>query len=138
MMPIEQDEDNAQSATVILFRIVSEDESLVRNDKEYSGRIFMFLDQEPGEVISTRSAPEKVGELADNMSFLVAIASCSKSKRKILVPKETEPPVREVIEGIPAASSSSKKKLRKRRRLVEVLFFPKTLARKSSKLFVMP
>uniref|UniRef100_A0A803Q7M9 Uncharacterized protein n=1 Tax=Cannabis sativa TaxID=3483 RepID=A0A803Q7M9_CANSA len=51
-----------------------------------------------------------------NMSFLAAMASCSNLKRKILVLKEIEPPVREVVQGIPAASATLKKKVKKRGR----------------------
>uniref|UniRef100_A0A803QFF4 RNase H type-1 domain-containing protein n=1 Tax=Cannabis sativa TaxID=3483 RepID=A0A803QFF4_CANSA len=34
------------------------------------------------------------------MSFLASMKSCSNLKRKILMPKETEPPIREVVWGI--------------------------------------
>uniref|UniRef100_A0A803QK37 Uncharacterized protein n=1 Tax=Cannabis sativa TaxID=3483 RepID=A0A803QK37_CANSA len=44
------------------------------------------------------------------MSSLAAMASCSNSKRKILMLKESEPLVREVVQGIHAAFISSKKK----------------------------
>uniref|UniRef100_A0A803PL87 Uncharacterized protein n=1 Tax=Cannabis sativa TaxID=3483 RepID=A0A803PL87_CANSA len=39
--------------------------------------------------------------------------------RKILVLKETDPPVKEVVQGIPAASTASKKKVRKSGRTTE-------------------
>uniref|UniRef100_A0A803PCI2 Uncharacterized protein n=1 Tax=Cannabis sativa TaxID=3483 RepID=A0A803PCI2_CANSA len=45
------------------------------------------------------------------MSILAVMASHSNLKRKISVLKETEPIVREVVQGIPATSTTSKKKV---------------------------
>uniref|UniRef100_A0A803Q7W5 Uncharacterized protein n=1 Tax=Cannabis sativa TaxID=3483 RepID=A0A803Q7W5_CANSA len=53
-------------------------------------------------------------EREDNMSFLVAMASCLNLKRRILTLEETKPPVREVVQGILAASTALKKKVKKR------------------------
>ncbi|KAM6547895.1 hypothetical protein CsatB_019571 [Cannabis sativa] len=54
------------------------------------------------------------------MSFLTAMASCSNSRQKILIPKESDPPIREVVQGIHATSVASKKKVRKRSKHVDV------------------
>uniref|UniRef100_A0A803PJU6 Uncharacterized protein n=1 Tax=Cannabis sativa TaxID=3483 RepID=A0A803PJU6_CANSA len=49
-----------------------------------------------------------------NMSFLAGMSSSSNSKQKVPALKESEPPVREVVQGIPTACVALKKKVRKR------------------------
>uniref|UniRef100_A0A803P6J8 Uncharacterized protein n=1 Tax=Cannabis sativa TaxID=3483 RepID=A0A803P6J8_CANSA len=92
IVPLKKDDEDAQSATVILSQI---------DDRE---------------VTSTQTVLEKDRESTDNMRFMVAMASCSNLKRKILVSKEIEPPVREVVQVIPAASTASKREVKKRSR----------------------
>ncbi|KAM6562404.1 hypothetical protein CsatB_022402 [Cannabis sativa] len=55
------------------------------------------------------------------MSLLAAMASYSNLKQKILVSKEFEPPIREVVHGIPVVSVALKKKVKKRSRPIDVV-----------------
>uniref|UniRef100_A0A803PL13 Uncharacterized protein n=1 Tax=Cannabis sativa TaxID=3483 RepID=A0A803PL13_CANSA len=66
------------------------------------------------------------------MSFLAVMASYLILKRKIPVLKETESPVREVVQGIPTAFAASKKKVRKRGRTAHAAFSTQDSSRERS------
>uniref|UniRef100_A0A803NKK1 Uncharacterized protein n=1 Tax=Cannabis sativa TaxID=3483 RepID=A0A803NKK1_CANSA len=83
---------------------------------KYLGRLFVFIDQDDGGVTFARIVSKKDGESTDNICFLVAMASCSNLKRKILTSREIELLTREVVQGILASSTASKKKIKKRAR----------------------
>uniref|UniRef100_A0A803Q0Y3 Uncharacterized protein n=1 Tax=Cannabis sativa TaxID=3483 RepID=A0A803Q0Y3_CANSA len=62
MMPIEQDEEDDESASTILSKTVSGDKNSVQNNPKYSRRISVFLDRDDGEATSSQTVPEKDGE----------------------------------------------------------------------------
>uniref|UniRef100_A0A803P5Z1 Uncharacterized protein n=1 Tax=Cannabis sativa TaxID=3483 RepID=A0A803P5Z1_CANSA len=84
------------------FHMYVEELNSVQNDTKYLGKIYVFLDQDDGEVPLLGLQQRRMGN----------------QQRKLLTLKETEPLVREVVQGIPTATAALKKKVRKRGRTV--------------------